>query len=305
MLMNRHLRRGMPPLALILAVLGTTIAASSAHAMPTVKPDDHGAGVRVVQRALGLAPDGLYGKGTKKAIRRFQRQHELKADGVVGPATWNMLRRAGRLGSTIHRSSGRSRGTAAPQASVRRLQAALGIDADGVFGPGTESAVKEFQRTHSLTPDGVVGPATWQALGLGDGLPVLKRAGAAGPAGPPQEITSAIAAANRIAHKPYIWGGGHGSFEAAGYDCSGSVSYVLHAAGLLSKPMASGEFTGWGKSGPGRWITIYANGGHMFMTIRTPNGLMRYDTSGMDDGSRWDGDLRPASGYVVRHPHGF
>jgi hypothetical protein len=115
----------------------------------------------------------------------------------------------------------------------------------------------------------------------------------------------AIAAGNRIAHHPYKYGGGHGSFRDSGYDCSGSISYVLNGGGLLNAPLDSSQFMRWGSAGRGRWITIYANPGHAFMVIRTSRGLLRYDTSGMDDGSRWDGDLRGSGGYVVRHPTGY
>ena len=80
-------------------------------------------------------------------------------------------------------------------------------------------------------------------------------------------IREAIAGADLIAFDPYIYGGGHASFISAGYDCSGSISFALHAAGLLSSPLDSTEFETWGKPGPGRWITIWANGGHAYMEI--------------------------------------
>jgi hypothetical protein len=114
-------------------------------------------------------------------------------------------------------------------------------------------------------------------------------------------VTRAIAAANAIATKPYRYGGGHASFEDSAYDCSGSVSYVLHAAGVLDAPMASGAFMSYGKPGPGRYITIYANSGHMFMTI---NGR-RFDTGYGGNGNRWASGSRPTAGYVVRHPPGL
>ena len=111
-----------------------------------------------------------------------------------------------------------------------------------------------------------------------------------------------IAAGDRIAHLPYLYGGGHGSFTSSGYDCSGSVSYLLHAAGALAAPLDSGQLESWGSPGPGRWITVYANGGHTFAVV---NGR-RYDTSGLSaDGSRWHHGIRSRSGYVVRHPAGL
>ncbi|MEA2370149.1 MAG: hypothetical protein QOH12_543 [Solirubrobacteraceae bacterium] len=122
------------------------------------------------------------------------------------------------------------------------------------------------------------------------------------PWGVPERLALAIVAANRIATLPYIWGGGHGSFDAAGYDCSGSVSYVLHAALALSAPEDSSALESYGDPGPGRWITVYANAAHAFMTL----GGMRYDTSGLSSaGSRWQTIDQVPGGYVVRHPVGL
>ena len=102
---------------------------------------------------------------------------------------------------------------------------------------------------------------------------------------------------------PYIYGGGHGKWEDAGYDCSGSVSYALHGGGLLEASMPSGGFMKWGEPGPGTWITIYAHGGHVYMTVA---GL-RFDTSGAtSSGTRWQpASERDGKGYTVVHPVGF
>ena len=94
------------------------------------------------------------------------------------------------------------------------------------------------------------------------------------PPGAPLAVKRAIAAANQIDGRPYVWGGGHASFLSRGYDCSGAVGYVLHAAGLLDQTMVSGQLAYWGESGLGRWITVYANDEHVFMVIA---GL-RFDT---------------------------
>ena len=130
---------------------------------------------------------------------------------------------------------------------------------------------------------------------------ILPNGEAVAPADAPAVVKQVIAAANAIALTPYKWGGGHGAWEDSGYDCSGSVSYVLHAAGVLDRPMASGAFMSYGKPGPGRYITIYANSGHMFMTI---NGR-RFDTGYGGNGNRWAAGSRPTAGYVVRHPPGL
>lgn len=127
---------------------------------------------------------------------------------------------------------------------------------------------------------------------------------ASAPAGAPAAIRAAVAAGNQIRSTPYIWGGGHGSFSDRGYDCSGSVSYVLHAAGVLASPMASGPLMSWGASGPGKWITIYSNPGHVWMTV----GGLRFDTSGRSGtGSRWQYGANGAGtgGFTVRHYPGL
>lgn len=122
------------------------------------------------------------------------------------------------------------------------------------------------------------------------------------PAGAPEAVRQVIAAGNAIATLPYIWGGGHGSFHASGYDCSGSVSYALAAAGLLSSPMVSGAFESYGDPGPGRWITIYANAGHVWMEVAG----WRFDTVALSEGgTRWSRGGGEFSGFVVRHPPGL
>jgi cell wall-associated NlpC family hydrolase len=123
------------------------------------------------------------------------------------------------------------------------------------------------------------------------------------PGGAPDVIGRIISGGNAIAKFPYIWGGGHGSFVDSGYDCSGSVSYALAAAGLLDSPLVSGQFAKWGAAGPGKWVTIYANDGHVFMYVA---GL-RFDTSGRDGpfGSRWQTAPRSLAGFEVRHPPGL
>lgn len=122
------------------------------------------------------------------------------------------------------------------------------------------------------------------------------------PAGAPRRVRLLIEAGNRIAHKPYVWGGGHGSWQAAGYDCSGSVGYVLHAAGVLDRAVTSGDLASYGKPGRGRWVTIYANGGHTYLVVAG----VRFDTTAYKQGgSRWARDARGGAGYVVRHPAGL
>lgn len=262
-----------------------------------------GHSVRAVQRELGVPADGVFGPHSLKALKRFQRAHGLAADGVVGPATWKALTRDG--GGSGGKSRAKAR-TANEGSGVAALQRALGITADGDFGPGTEAAVKRHQRAHGLTADGIAGPATRASLGLGDG-PVLKRGGGGGGdrgnrSWADAKVAQMIAAGNRIQSTPYIYGGGHGSFEDSGYDCSGSVSYVLHGAGMLDSPLASGGLMSYGEAGPGKRVTIYANAGHAYMVV---DGR-RFDTSGASAaGTRWQPNDRSSAGYVARHPAGL
>lgn len=121
------------------------------------------------------------------------------------------------------------------------------------------------------------------------------------PPGAPAAVGLVMAAANAIAGLPYLYGGGHAGFKDTAYDCSGSISYALAAAGLVTSPMASGPFMSWGEPGPGKWITIYANPGHMFMVI----GGWRFDTSALRGGTRWTQQMRPTGGFVARHPPGL
>lgn len=112
----------------------------------------------------------------------------------------------------------------------------------------------------------------------------------------PTRVQRVIAAANRIAHKPYIWGGGHARFRAPGYDCSGSVSYALHGGRFLRAPRTSGGLMTFGRAGRGRWITVYANSGHTYLTV----GRFRFDTWG-GRGPRWHRTSRSSAGFTVRH----
>jgi cell wall-associated NlpC family hydrolase len=129
---------------------------------------------------------------------------------------------------------------------------------------------------------------------------------AAAPMQAPVAVQEIIWAANEIIGLPYIYGGGHASFESPGYDCSGTVSFALHGASLLATPEDSSEFETYGSHGVGRWVTIFANPGHAYVDVA---GL-RLDTSGADDpsnqqGPRWRPLRHANSGYVLRHPLGY
>jgi peptidoglycan hydrolase-like protein with peptidoglycan-binding domain len=204
---------------------------------------------------------------------------------------------------------------------VRALQRYLdqaGYDTvpDGAFGPATRRSVMSFERREqrrvngrasraeqrmvrarasAAAPEETEAPSTEKAYLDSSGMAVS-------PSSAPDEVKAIIEAGNAIATKPYKYGGGHARWNDTGYDCSGSVSYVLHAAGLLSRALDSTEFMSWGRRGRGTWVTIRTNPSHAYMIVA---GL-RFDTSARSrTGNRWSEQMRSASGYVARHPNGL
>jgi hypothetical protein len=139
--------------------------------------------------------------------------------------------------------------------------------------------------------------------GDGESTSILLSGVALAPVAAPEAVKGVINNANTIVGRPYIWGGGHGSWYSNGYDCSGSVSFALFGGGLIPRPLTSGELEGWGDPGPGKWITVYANAGHTFAEIA---GL-RWDTVGDEQGTgpRWHLVSTDTSGFVARHPPGL
>jgi hypothetical protein len=134
---------------------------------------------------------------------------------------------------------------------------------------------------------------------------VLRNGIAYAPSNAPDSVKHAIWAVNSLRNRPYVWGGGHGSFHDYGYDCSGTVSFALHYAGMLEQPLPSSDFLRYGERGRGHWVTIYSRHGHVFAMIA---GL-RLDTTdlryGSDVGPRWHVDGRDAWGFQARHPVGL
>ena len=183
----------------------------------------------------------------------------------------------------------------------------------GYFGRLTKHNVVAFQRWRGMRANGVVTWSVSQTLRsvvaeVAASQPPVTKAKienglAVAPSNAPTVIKEVIAAANKIAFKPYVYGGGHGSWNSSGYDCSGSVSYALHGGGLLDSPEDSSQLESYGSSGKGRWITIWANAGHVYMYVA---GL-RFDTAaqGSGGGSRWTYSRTSSAGFVERHPTGY
>ena len=275
---------------LLLAVLATLATATSASAAAKfggrlLHMGARGLDVTTLQRDLTAAgfttsATGVFTLQTKAQVKAFQRRYRLSVDGVVGPTTYARLTRV------VHKLAN------VPDTAL------------GVSGPNQTATTA----TSSLPPSdsggaGFVPPAAdgpVLAAGLDQQTGLVQP-----PANAPMVIQEVIQGANQIAFKPYIFGGGHGSFFAAGYDCSGSVSFALHAARLLSTPLDSTQFESYGDPGPGRWITLYANGGHVFMKVA---GLW-FDTaaqSASNGNDRWSRSrVSPGSDWVVRHPSGW
>ena len=181
-------------------------------------------------------------------------------------------------------------------AAVRRWERASGFRVDGRVTRNNAKRLRAHVSTSEARPGGAAYVKVEKAYIAPDGTAVA-------PASAPPQVKAIIAAGNEIRNKPYRYGGGHGSWKDSGYDCSGSVSYALHGADLLARPMASGGFMSWAKPGKGQWVTTYANEGHMYMVVA---GL-RFDTGGARGrgGNRWATDMRSSSGYAARHPAGL
>ncbi len=214
---------------------------------------------------------------------------------------------------------------------VRRLMFLATVALSFVFVGATQASAattkkhpKKHHKAHSKVADSVTLPGSG---GVGVSGPSTPPSTAAHPIVPgsvakiingvayapslaPSQVQRAIWAGNAIRHKPYSYGGGHGSFNDSGYDCSGSVSYALHGGGLLSSPLASGDFMSWGSHGAGHWITVYTNPSHAFVEIAG----IRLDTSAQGDpnpspdsqaGPRWRPLLKDTGGFTARHPTGY
>jgi len=288
--------------------------AASQRGEQTLHIGMQGTAVRVLQQDLTKAgfrtqADGIFGAITLSHVIAFQRRFDLRPNGTVGQRMFAKLKEVVVTKSIL---TGSSPGTAvtgavSPFGTIATTSTGKSTSKTTTTSPGTTSSSGKSSSGSGATATGtggsssVAGPnnAPVERADLqSDGLVVP-------PSDAPQVVREVIAGADLIAFDPYIYGGGHASFISTGYDCSGSVSFALHAAGLLSSPLDSTEFETWGKAGPGRWITIWANGGHAYMEIA---GLW-FDTgaqSSSNGNDRWSPSrISPANGFVERHPSGW
>jgi peptidoglycan hydrolase-like protein with peptidoglycan-binding domain len=308
----------------------------------TLRQGMKGSDVRALQQELNwagikTAVNGDFGAGTLRSVETFQRRFGLPVTGIVDAELVHMLTEVlfpdGQiLGRRVLRQGMKG-------ADVKVLQRDLSTtgyptSVDGDFGPATRSSVVFFERDNNLPANGVVSYDDTLILramlaivalhghdkGLGPGYvstppavaTINSNGTATAPPGAPIQVQEVIAAANRIIHTPYVWGGGHASWNSYGYDCSGAVSYALHGAGLLSSPEDSTALESYGRPGPGKWISIYADASHAFLVV-AGRAFDTADYGGPNipsgTGPRWrynpTGNLADGGGYIVRHPAGL
>ncbi|MGH2837698.1 MAG: peptidoglycan-binding domain-containing protein [Thermoleophilaceae bacterium] len=274
-----------------------------------------GPAVERVQRNLSragfsTAVDGAFGPATKATLMRWERWKHRRVDGIATRRDRRALRRSARFGTRLLHSGMRGRDVRGLQWHLGRV--GFGTSIDGAFGPLTKAAVMRWEGSRGRGVNGVATRRDQNALKhtrrnrtRRTSRPrvnawISRRGFAHISPSAPRKVRRLIRAGNRIAKAPYTYGGGHGSWNDSGYDCSGSVSYVLHHAGLLSgAARPSGGFMNWAFSGRGKWVTVYANSGHMWLKVAG----IRFDTTDRErDGTRWHRDIRSSAGYAVRHP---
>jgi peptidoglycan hydrolase-like protein with peptidoglycan-binding domain len=308
-----------------IAVLGLTgllmlggLPSAVADARPKgLHPGDHGPFVKLLQRNLtragfATAADGAFGPATKASLMRWERWKHRRVDGIATRRDRRALRLSARFGTRRLRIGMQGRDVRGLQWHLGRV--GFGTSVDGAFGPLTQTALERWEAAKSRRVDGVATRPDQHTLKNtrrrtpSSPAPrvrawISRRGFAHISPSAPNKVRRLIRAGNRIAKAPYKYGGGHGTWNDSGYDCSGSVSYVLHHAGLLSGPArSSGGFMNWRFGGRGKWVTIYANSGHMFLTVAG----IRFDTTDRErDGTRWHRDMRSTAGYAVRHPGGI
>jgi cell wall-associated NlpC family hydrolase len=226
------------------------------------------------------------------------------AEGPADPVLTPQAAREGRQAADAGEPRRRSRARAVELRGAGSAATTADPDSDAP-SPGAQSDAEvraELREARAALRDFRGYLTSTAYLPTGPRARVARDGTAVAPDDAPEVVKRVILAGNQIAKFPYRWGGGHGAWRDSGYDCSGSVSFALAGAGLLDRPLTSGDFMSFGRAGPGDWITLYANPGHIFMVVA---GL-RFDTSGQGRaGTRWQEAARPTAGYAVRHVPGL
>ncbi|WP_210492566.1 hypothetical protein [Patulibacter sp. SYSU D01012] len=243
---------------------------------------------RDAKREVARQEDRLEGQRTRYATLAKQAEADREQADVVRNAI--LRRRAAQL----ERRDGAKAQLRSVQSRIARLEReqAAAARAAREAASATRAAPRVAAPSGGGSSSGGSSSGGSSSSGGGSSAPAADQGGVVG---------RVVAAANEIATTPYVWGGGHGG-ASGGYDCSGSISYALAAGGLLDAPLTSGGFMSWGEAGPGKRITVYANGGHAYMVV---DGR-RFDTSNLrGGGTRWTSEMRSSAGFVARHPPGF
>ncbi len=219
----------------------------------------------LVQLGIRTPRDGIFGRRTAAAVKAFERREGQRRDGRVNPTEAQLIEQLVWDGADSAHSAETG-----------------GISPDGYDGSGDQQQVSNPTSKARISSDGHTAIAPNDA---------------------PPQVKAVIAAANKITEKPYRYGGGHGKWNDTGYDCSGSVSFALHGAGLVPRPFDSTDFESWGSPGRGQWITVWTNAGHAFAIIA---GL-RFDTAGGSgmSGPRWRPTSTSTQGFMARHDPGL
>jgi Putative peptidoglycan binding domain len=241
---------------------------------------------------------------------------------VFAVATFGLTAAADSLAASYATRTLRVGASGSDVRALQRYLDAAGYEtsADGEFGPATRRSVRGFEGAEGRRANGAASryeqrlvrsraaeaeaqmPVQAPATAPTEEATIDASGIAVAPASAPAEVQAIIAAGNEIASKPYKYGGGHGRWNDTGYDCSGSISYALHGAGLLDEALDSSGFMSWGERGRGSWVTVYGNPGHAYMVVA---GL-RFDTSARRrTGNRWTDQVRSSRGYTARHPAGL
>ncbi len=283
------------------ASTGTTSAPTANAALSLLNLTSHAFGSRMLKvgsrgtdvvalqhdlTSLGFttSASGIFSRQTFSQLRAFQRRYHLTVDGVAGPTSISRLKRL--LSSSLH----------------------IAETADGVAATASSSTSSAPLPTADTGGVGVVPLAPSAATTTVQDATMIDGLAIAAP-GTPQVVVQVLDAANKIAFDPYIYGGGHASFTAAGYDCSGSVSFALHGGGLLATPLDSQQFLQYGQAGQGNWITIWTNGPtHAYMEVAglwfdtaaqsATNGMNRWSLTRVAEPAQY-------GKFVPRHPAGW